>query len=809
MLRNYFLTAWRNLGKNKLNAFINVLGLAVAFTCCILLFLMVHHEFSFDQFQQNNSSLYKVYHLSHAPEGDVKSPTMAYPAAPAFKAGSSGIIRSTPYMWAGAGISYNNKEINKSIALVSNDFFSMFSFPVTAGNAAAPLASPGDVVINTSTATALFGKENAIGKVVKVKTDGKWKDLVVTAVLADAPQNSSVQYQVLARIEIKEDYAAMKDNWNNQHHQVYVQLAPNASVAMVEKDLRQVTQKYRTENEEDLKNMGYRKDANGDMHGFKLAAFNTLHFDEELGTGSTVNKTYLYTLVLIAVVVMVIACFNFINLNVARSLTRAKEVGVRKTIGAGKREIFLQLWTESFLLCMMAALIAIGAALLLLQPFNVLFTEKLNIGSLFQSVTIATILTGILVVSFMAGGYPAWLVSRFNAVEVLKGKVTMNNSSVLRNGLILFQFVMASVLICSTLVIYSQFQHLRTAPLGFEQESVISIPVKNGENSQRYLAELRQQLAAQPQVASITGSSVNFGIGKDESQSSSSIGFSYNGKVVMTGMVEVDYDYLKTTGIQLLEGREFSPEFPSDTAAGENHVIITQSMARQLGKDVKAGFSFYSDSSKPKWTIIGIVPDFHLYSMHEKIKPLTLGMGKGGAYEYLLVKVKTNNPLQTLNMVQDTYKKIEPDNTVSASYLTENTLRWYRKEQRLSTIFCTAAGMAIILSCLGLFAIVSLVMEQRRKEVGIRKVLGASISGITGLLCKDFLRLVLIAFIIAVPVAWHFLNKWLENFEYRIQMQWWVFPLAGLLTLVIAVSTIGFQTLKTALANPVKSLRSE
>ncbi len=567
--------------------------------------------------------------------------------------------------------------------------------------------------------------------------------------------------------------------------------------------------KYHLADEGELKKRGFRKDANGDMYAFKLAPFNNLHFDQELGSGNAISKPYLYTLVLIAVIVMVIACFNFINLNVARAFTRAREVGVRKTIGAGKTQIFLQLWAESFLLCIIALVLALVAASLLLTPFNALFTEKLKLATLMQPAVVISVVFGMLLVSFLAGGYPAWMVARFKVVEVLKGKVSVNRSVYLRNGLITFQFIMASMLICGTFIIYKQFQFLRTAPMGFEQEGVISIPIKRGENSTAYLRQLRARLASNPEVVSVSGSSSNIGIGEDQSQSSSAMGFDYKDKHISTNLLTIDYDYLKTVGIKLTGGREFSPAFASDTStATDGNIIVTESMAKQFGVPNALGLTM-TDTSGPRWTIVGIIPDFHIQSMHDKMVPVTLMMNKQNSLGYMLVKVKTNNPVHAMETVKAAYKAIEPDNTINPSYLTENTRRWYDKEERLSTIFFSSSAIAILLSCLGLFAIVSLVMQQRRKEIGVRKVLGASITQITTLLSKDFLILVALAFVIATPIAWYFLNNWLQDFTYRINLSWWIFPVAGILTLIIALITVSIQTIKASLANPVKSLRTE
>lgn len=812
MIRNYFLTAWRNLRSHRLNAIINVAGLTIAFTVCILLFLMVHFEFSFDRSLKNGDSLYMAYNLSHTAEGDEKDESFGYPAAPAFKKEVPGIMRTTSVMNGGRGIRYKDKEVGKDILLVSPDFFDMFGFPILSGNKGNPLSDIGNAVLSQSAATAVFGKEDPVGKTVKVKAGKGWQDLTVTAVVQDAPENSSLQFNILARIELAGNYAEDKNEWNHQNHPVYVQLAPNATQQQVEARLRDLVKKDHLADESYMKAKGYLKDANGDMFAIRLAPYASLHFDAALGRGTTVSKSYLYVLVLIAVVVLVIACFNFVNLNVARAFTRAKEVGVRKTIGAGKGQIFFQLWTESFLLFTVALGIAVVAAILLLKPFNQLFVERLTMQALLQPMVILYVLAGMLLVSFMAGGYPAWLVARFKTVEVLKGKVSVGRSGLLRNGLITFQFVLASLLICSTIVIYRQFQYMRKAPLGFEQESVISIPVKNTENAVRYISQMRQQLAEQPQVVSVTGSSGNIGIGDDHSQSAWSIGFDYNGKAIETEMLIVDYDFPETLGIRLLGGRSFSKEYPGDTAAGTRNVVVSESMARQFHEKNVVGLSFYSDSAAPKWNIVGVIPDFHLHSMHEKLGALTLEMIKPRSHNslgYILVKVRTDNPLKAMALVRDTYKTIEPDNTFTPSYLTENTYRWYEKEERLSTLFCSAAGIAILLSCLGLFAIVSLVIGKRRKEIGVRKVLGASVMGITGLLSKEFMRLVALAFIIATPIAWYFLSRWLQDFPYRIAISWWIFPLAGLTALAIALGTISVLTVQASLANPVKSLRTE
>ncbi|HEX3935731.1 MAG TPA: ABC transporter permease, partial [Puia sp.] len=685
MLRSYFLTAFRNLLKNKLNASINIVGLAVAFTCSILLFLMVNYEFSFDKFQQNEDRLYELYHLAHEEKGDTKGSSMSYPVVASYKAEVPGIEKATAWMQGGRDVSYKDREIRLGIVTVDKDFFDLFTFPVIAGNNGNPLEGLNGAVITQSGAKALCGKEDPIGKTIKAKLEGVWTDLVVTAVVKDPPSNSSLQFGMLARVELMPSYAANKNNWDNESHEVFALLSPGATAEQVEANIRRRNKPMKADDELQMKTQGYRKDANGEYASTRLAPFSSLHFDAALGGRNGTNKTYLYTLLLIAVVVMVIACFNFINLNVARSFTRAREVGIRKTIGAGRVQIFIQLWLESFLLFAVALVIALAAAGLLLQPFNVLFTEKLTMTTLFRPEIICAALVGMAVISFLAGGYPADLVARFKTVDVLKGKVSMRHSSLLRNGLITVQFVISGALICSTIVIYRQFQHLRTAPTGLDQESVISIPLKRPENSREYVERLRLQFASQPEVVGVAASSINIGLGQDKSVSKSGMGFAYNGRGMFSLLLTVNYDFFKVMGVKPIAGRVFDRTFPTDTSG--NNVVVTEAMAREFTTKQVAGLSMRGDTSAPGWNIIGVVPDFHLYTMNEDLQPITISMNNGNHLGYILVKVRTSNPREAMQLVQAAFHQLEPDNPVAASWVTENTARWYDKEERLSKTF--------------------------------------------------------------------------------------------------------------------------
>ncbi|MBS1741402.1 MAG: ABC transporter permease [Bacteroidetes bacterium] len=806
MLKNYFITLLRNMRKHVLHTSINIVGMSVAFTCSILLLVMIHFDFSFDDMHKNKDKIYELYTYLNEPTGIEYSSSMGYPVVSTIKNEGIGVDKATRIKNRGKEIRYNDKTLEQNILLVDDDFFSIFSFPVMKGEAAHPLANTGDVVLTEKTAGNLFGKENPIGKMVELKIGGKWNKLVVSAVLADPPKNSSVSFSVLARTELDPDYTIQKDDWNFQQHRVIVQLKDNVSKEAVEAGLRNYAKKYNQFDEDYLKNKGYTKDAKGDYAGLGLLPLKQLHFSGQLNIGNSVSKSFLYILLLIACVIVLIACFNFVNLNVGLAFTRTKEIGVRKCLGANKRQVWLQVWGESFATVFVSMLIAFITSIVLMNGFNKLMQVNFDTSLLFQPAIIGYLVLILFLVSFIASGYPSSIMSRLKTVEVLKGKITIRRPGIFRNALIVAQFVIAIGLICTTIIIYQQFQHLRKAPLGYNSKSLVSIPIRKEDHGKEIVAKMRSLLSSQTSIESVSGSSVNFGMGTDGSISKMSYGFGYKGKSITTNFLSGDFDIIKTLGLPLKEGRDFSTNYASDSSYA---VIITESMAKQLGDDNIVGTSFYSDSSRPKWNVVGVIPDFHLYSMYETADPLTICMEKTEALSYILIRVNTQNPAATMALIKSKYAEVEPGVEFKGSFVNENIDRWYANEERLSKMFSIAALVAIILSCMGLFGMAFIIIRQRVKEIGVRKVLGASVSGITALVTKEFIKPVIIALLIAVPIVWWMLNKWLQDFMYRIEIKWWVFVFSGLVAIFIAIATVSFHAIKAALANPVKSLRTE
>ncbi len=814
MIRNYLKIAFRKLWKNKAHTAINVVGLAVAFGSSILLYLTVAYEFSYDAFHKDADRIYYLYFNSADKQGKPEySAAMAYPLTPALKAEFPEIEAATRLNWTGGPIDYKGKKFEKNVRAVDADFLKVFSFPLLKGNVNTALADKGGIVISKTTARNIFGKEDPMGKQLLMEISNVKTPFVVTGVIEDAPENSTIEYDVLIRSENNSSYEELKDRWNNQNHQVYVKLAANATQETTEKRFESLVNKYMKTNLEESRKAGRAKNEKGQYISLLMMPLNDVHFDTITGWGVGVSKNYIYTLLIIALLIVLIASINFINLTIAKSLTQAKEVGVRKSLGANKGQLFLQGWGESFLICTVAMSLGLAAAYAFLPQFNSLFQSKLSMQNFLNPSNLVMVVAGFVAITLIAGGYPAFVSSRFNIVEVLKGKLTKKKPGLLRNSLIIVQFSISCLLISCTIAIFEQLKYLKSKPLGYDKEQVISVPVGSALNKKTAVQQIRNELAKYPSVLSVTGSGVNFGNGLDGSSSRSTFGFDYypnendtkNVRPVISDWLYVDYDFLKTLGIKTIQGRDFSPSFGTDSTA----LIVTESLVKQMGETTAVDKFVMPDSSIGKQKIIGVIPDFYLYSLRREGRSITLEMAPKGRVNYVLVRVHTKNLAESMELVKKNWARLAPGEEFKGSFINENVDRWYKKEERLSQIFSLAAAIAIMLSCMGLFAVALIVIEQRTKEIGVRKVLGASISGIVGLISIDFLKLVAVAFVLATPVAYFAMNNWLKDFAYRTELYWWIFALAGILLVLIALLTISYQSIRAALMNPVKSLKSE
>jgi ABC-type antimicrobial peptide transport system permease subunit len=804
MLKNYLKIAWRNLWKHKTFAVIVVFGMAIAFAATLLLSLTAYHELSYDQFHDNKNSLYQFYFEEYQPQRVEKNSSMPVPLTPAIKAEYADVKYITRW-GSGANdlVRYGGKEVDLNIKAVDPDFLKMFSFPLTAGNTQSPLNDLNDIVLTEHCAGVLFDKEDPVGKTVEIKEGNQWHSFRVTAVAKDAPDNSSINFDILCRFEHFDGYKEATDAWDSQNHEVFVQLRDKATQASFEQQIVPFIHKYYAEKISSLKRDGAQPGAQGEYLRLRMIPFADIHFNEASGTGVGVSKFYPYMLLIISAFILFIACVNFVNLSLARSFTRSKEIGIRKVMGAMRWQLISQFWGEALIVSLLALIAGLVIAWVLLPYYKQIFYRGLSVNMLRSPLLIIYILLGFLLITLFAGGYPAWMVSAFNTIQTVKGKLPVGRSNRVRNTLMVVQFVLSSLLIICTMIVWQQINYMRTKPLGYNKQQVISVPMGPNMPGEQQLSLMRNRLAAEPRVISVTATDINIGRGRDGSSGTSVMGFDYKNKGIKTNWLRVDYDYLKTLDIKLLSGRDFSRSFGMDTAG----VLINETMAKQLGE--KDPLTAVLDLDGSRLQVLGVVKDFHFQSLHRELGPLTMTVRPNWPANYIFIRVQPDNLPASMAAIEKAWKDVNPKTPFMASFLDENTDRTYTKETRLSKIFISGAVLAILISCMGLFAIALLAILQRTKEIGIRKVLGASVPHIVGLVSKDFLMLVMIAIVIASPIAWYAMHKWLQSFAYRIDIAWWVFVLAGIIAVLIAFITLSLQSVRAALKNPVTSLRSE
>jgi len=804
MFKNYCKIAIRNLWKHKTFTVTNIVGLAVAFGATLLLSLTAFHELSFDQFHEQKNALHQLYREIHRPQGKTDNNTsFPIPFTPALKAEIPDLVHATRFGDYGNSIlRYKDHEFQYDIEAVDPDFLEMFSFPLEQGDQKRALSDLAGIVLTQKAKNNIFGQEEAIGHTVEIKTDSAWRPFIVTGVAKDVPENSSLTFSGLVRFENFPGYQSGKGTWDNNTHEVYVQVSPKTTLASFEQKLKAFTHKYYAEEIKKLQRDGGLPDKEGEYLRMKGIPVTEVHFNPISSSGG-VNKFYPYLLLLIAAFILFIASINFVNLSLGRAFTRAREIGMRKVLGARRRQILSQFWGEALVICGTSLILGILLAYTLLPGYKTLFNQVLSPAILRSPWFIGSVLSGFAAVSLLAGGYPAWVLSALNTSQTVKGKITISKNHRLRNGLMVIQFVLSGLLIICTSIVWQQLNYMRTAPLGYNKQQVLSIPIGAHIDGQKALDLMRSRLATLPGVISVTGADINMGRGRDNSSSNSAITFDYKGRQVVTNLLRIDYDYIKTLDLQLVKGRDFSRDYSLDSGV----VLINEKMAAALGG--KDPLNAVLDWDPMKLRVAGIVKDFHFKSLRQEIAPLSMLIRREWPLAYIFVKVSPANLPGSLSAVESAWKSINPKAESEISFLDENTDKQYQKEARLSRIFVSGAILAILISCMGLFAIVVLVMGQRTKEIGIRKVLGASVSNIFTLVAREFLQLVLVALIIASPIAWWAMNNWLQDFAYRIHISIWVFLFAAAIALLIALFTVSFQALKTAWLNPVDNLKSE
>ncbi len=784
MFKNYFKIAWRNIFRSKTFSVINILGLALGLTCSILIMLWVQDEKSIDAFHKNGDRLYQLYERVL-----INKQSEVFRDAPALMPNElKKIYPEVQYACGLAGygtgtFAVGDKILKDDGAYAGADFFKMFSYKLLQGNAQTALSSKVGIVISRKMAEAFFGNpQTAMGKTILYQNFLNFK---VTGVFENFSPHSSFKFDYLINWETYLGLNAWASNWESNGATAYIMLRKDASASAFEKKLTHFIDNY-------VK----------DKFDFGMQPFGDIYLHNQFRNGvvSGGRIEYINLFTIVAIFILLIACINFMNLTTARSIKRAKEIGIRKVSGAARATLIRQFIGEAILITFFAALIALGFVTILLPAFNNYTGKEIllpfNEFSFWISLFGLVLITGII-----SGSYPALFLSSFNAVQVLKGTLKFSSSAVyFRKGLVVFQFVLSTVFIIGTIVVSKQVDYIQTKNLGYNRENLLYISFEGDLAAKYNLFKMQalnipgvtliSRIANSSTVITSGTTDVDWegkGPGDDADFKGASIG----------------YDFIKTMGIQMLNGRDFSKDFASDSAG----YIINEVTARKMGHGNPVGRSL--TLGEKKGTIIGVVKDFHFNSLHEPIKPLILYFGEAEDWGIALVKIDGAKTKQALQGLQKICKQINPGFPFTYKFSDEEYANLYKSEQMIGSLSTWFAVLAVFISCLGLLGLVMFTAEQRTKEIGIRKVLGASVSGIVQLLSIDFLKLVIAAIVIATPLAWWAMNKWLEDYYYRVDISWWVFALAGLLAIIIAIATICFQAIKAAIANPVKSLRTE
>ena len=785
---NYLKITFRYLWRYKVYSFINIFGLAVGLACALFIMLWVQDELSYDQFHSNSENIYRIeqdqvydgakYHVNVTP----------WPCVPSWKADIPEVIDATRAGFVGGrSFRYGDKSfVENNMIAVDPSFFTIFDFELLRGDVNSVMNDPFSIVIDEPTAIKYFGDEDPIGKVLIVDTQF---NLTVSGVIEKAPRNSSFAPKILVSIEFAKDLGEYNEGWGNNNIRSYALLTENADINEVNRKLTDVVNNHRDEESQTtyMANLLTRVH----LHGY-------FGFDNN---GQAVTRLYIFSI--IAGFVLLIAAINFMNLSTARSANRAREIGIRKVVGAHRKDLIFQFLGESLLLTLFAVLLALVMIFLLLPIFNSISGKMLSTSVLLQPNFILGLVCITLLTGLFSGSYPAFFLSAYRPVNVLKGNTTRGNNQILRKALVILQFTLSVALIIATIVIHQQLNFSKSKDLGFDKENVIAVNI-NGDKKLKYEA-LRQELLQYPQVLGITASShrpTNIG--------SNSGGADWEGKdpdqSLIVSMSSVNYDYTETLKIPIIEGRSFSREYGSDLASGDGGgaFLINQEMAKMIGKEsiVNETLRFLGVEGP----IVGIMEDFHFKSMRQKIEPLAMIIAPEW-FNTGLIRLNPGDEDQALSIIEEVWDQVYPGLPFEYEFLDQGFDMLYRADNTIEKLVRYLAIIAIIIAYLGLFGLASFSAEQRKKEIGIRKVLGASMAHLISLLTLQFAKWVLVACAIAFPLAYYGLSKYLQSFAYRVELGAGPFLIAGALAIVITLLTVSYQAAKASLANPVNALK--
>jgi putative ABC transport system permease protein len=798
MFRNYLLTAIRNLRRNAGYSIIHVVGLALGLACVMLILLYVKDETSFDHWHVKADRLFRVARRHVTPDGqpDNSGYTGIF-QGPRFAAGVPGIEGFTRFAGGYVNLRLGTGFQPQEVEYVDSSFLSMFTFPLLRGNPATALAAPNSVVISEDVAKRQFGTSDATGKTLFIQEGGNFEPHVVTAVAKRCPENSSLKWEVLLPLKVPAADEAENTNWFNFSVSTFLLLSPQADIHTVEKRMNAV---YEQDAAPSIKMIREKYGLTEIGISYFLQPLTDVHLgklvNDNGGLADTGSPIYSYILSGIALFVLLIACINFINLTVARSLKRAREIGIRKVIGGERRQLIAQFLGESGLSCLAAFILAIGLAWLALPVFNRLSNKALSLSYLFDARLVGSYILLFICTVMLAGFYPALVLSGFNPVETLYNRTRLGGKGYLQKGLVVLQFGLSSFLIIATLTVYKQFNFLTTQDPGYDADGLVV--VDKPELTRAEFRLFKQELQGDPAIVGAAA--------KSPGNLWETVKTRNGGKMINIDYETIDPGYFSVLKIPVAAGRNFSAAFPSDSVKS---ILVNETFVKQAGwRDPIGQQVDFIGTTDERYTVIGVVKDYHFEPMTKLIKAQVFTMKPAMSFGTLFVRIKPEQVTAATRVIESTFKRLFPMAAWNYSYLEEDNKHSYTTESKWRDILLYSSILTIFISCIGLFGLSVLSAERRTKEIGIRKVLGASVSGVVVILARDFLKLVGIALLIAIPLAWAAAAKWLQNYPYRIAISWTLFGIAGALVLLVALVTVSFQSIRAALGNPVTSLRS-
>lgn len=794
MLKNYFKIAIRNLTRNKVFSVINIAGLSLGLTCCMLIVLYTKDEVSFDQFQEHKDRLYRVDVTMKDQNGSRTIGSTNAVHGPSFKQEIPEIEEVVRVQSNSLVMKKEREFLNENIIFADNNFFTVLTMPLLAGNPKTVLTDIHSIVLSAQMAEKYFGTTDVLGKTIELKIEDQFEPFVVSGVAQNCPQNSSVQFDAVLPFAFQESRGWTDTEWLGFYMNTFVLLNEKADYRAVSPKMNRV---FSTRSADEISKI---KDFNQKI-SFHLKPFLDIHLGDENGDlrnglAHASSPIYSYILSGIAIFILLIACINFVNLTVARSLKRAKEIGIRKVVGSQRKQLTIQFLGESFLLSFVAFAFAVLLTQIVLPTFNELANKQLALSYLLDFKLVSGYIGLFLLTGLLAGFYPAMVLSGFSPAQTLYNRTRLTQKNYLTKGLVVFQFALSVCLVIGTIVIYAQFKYLTNKDLGYNDTSLMSMRLGRGGSGEKARESIIQDLKSVAGIEKIAAFNGNY----------NGTGAKIGEREIDFGYIGVDDNFLDVFEIPVVQGRNFSKDFPSDR---ENSVVVNEAFVKEAGWKNAIGKEVDFFWKQKKMTVVGVIRDYHYQSLKEEIKPLLLTQDPKYGLGVIYMKLGARRIPETVKSVQRIFRKHLPFMPFEYKFEDESNRQRYESEAKWKQIITLAAALSIFVSCIGLFGLATFNAETRVKEIGIRKVLGASVASIATLLSGDFVKLVLIAIFIALPISYYAVGVWLEDFPYRIGISWWYFVASSFLALSVAILTVGLQSLKTAMGDPVKSLRSE